>query len=82
MVRPGTLSPHFFSNNAKDQGLLRLPLPLQHNTDFPTLCYADNTLIIMEGCRNQLVFLKSLLNTFADSTSLKVNYKQEYDGAN
>ena len=64
------------------QGLLRLALPLQHNTDFPTLKYVDGTLIIMQHCSNQLVFLKSLLNTFADSTSLKVNYKQEYDGAN
>jgi hypothetical protein len=30
----------------------------------------------MEGCARQLIFLKSLLQTFATSTGLKVNYSK------
>jgi hypothetical protein len=30
----------------------------------------------MEGCARQLIFLKSLLQTFATSTGLKVNYNK------
>jgi hypothetical protein len=40
------------------------------------LHYAHDTLIIMEGCARQLFFLKSLLQTFAVSTRLKVNYSK------
>lgn len=61
-------------NKAKDQGLLNLPIPLQHSNDFLILQYADDTLIIMEGYSRQLFFLKALLNTFASSTGLKVNF--------
>jgi hypothetical protein len=63
-------------NRAKDLNLLNLPLPLVSSTNFPILQYADDTLIIMEGCARQLVFLKSLLQTLATSTGLKVNYSK------
>ena len=43
-------------NKAKDQGLLNLPIPLQYTNDFPILRYADDTLVIMEGCGRQTVF--------------------------
>ena len=36
--------------------------------------YADDTLIFMQGDTRQLFFLKAILNSFAESTSLKVNY--------
>jgi hypothetical protein len=61
-------------NKAKDLDLLKLPIPLQTNLDFPIIQYADDTLIVMEGCAKQLFFLKSLLQVFATSTGLKVNY--------
>lgn len=61
-------------NKARSLWLIKLPIPLQHSEDFPIIQYADDTLIIMEGNANQLLFLKSLHNTFADSTGLKVNY--------
>lgn len=32
----------------------------------------------MEACPKQLFFLKSLLNTFADSTGLSVNYHKSF----
>jgi hypothetical protein len=63
-------------NRAKDLNLLSLSIPLVSSTDFPILQYADDTLIFMEGCARQLVFLKNLLQTFVTSTGLKVNYSK------
>jgi hypothetical protein len=44
--------------------------------DFPIIQYADDTLLIMEACPQQLIALKSILNTLANSTRLKVNYSK------
>jgi len=55
---------------------LNLPIPLQYSSDFPVLQYADDTVVIMEGCGRQLFILKALLNSFAASTGLKVNYSK------
>lgn len=63
-------------NKAKELGLLNLPIPLQCSNDFPILQYADDTLIIMEGCGRQLFFLKALLSSFSASTGLKVNFSK------
>jgi hypothetical protein len=63
-------------NKAKDLGLLKLPIPLHCSSDFLVLQYADNTLIIMEGCANQLFFLKTLLSSFTEVTGLKVNFQK------
>jgi hypothetical protein len=61
-------------NEAKQQGLLSLPVDLPHDQDFPILQYADDTLIFMQGNARQLFFLKAILNSFLESTGLKVNY--------
>lgn len=61
-------------NESRSLGFLNLPLPMAYSQDFPILQYADDTLVIMEGCNNQLNHLKQLLQTFATSTGLKVNY--------
>ena len=61
-------------NTAKQCGILSLPLDLPHDQDFPILQYADDTLIFMQGDARQIFFLKAILNSFADSTGLKVNY--------
>jgi hypothetical protein len=50
-----------------------MPLP-RCGPDFPIVQYVDDTLLIMEACPRQLLTLKALLNSFADSTGLKVNY--------
>lgn len=63
-------------NKAKDLNLLMLPLPLRHSTDFSIVQYADDILIIMEACSTQLLTLKALLQTFDDSTGLRVNYSK------
>jgi len=61
-------------NAAKHQGLLTLLVDLPFDQDFSILQYADDTLIFMQGDTRQLFFLKAILNSFAESTGLKVNY--------
>ena len=61
-------------NSAKDQGLISLPLVLPHNHDLLVLQYANDTPIFMKADARQLFFLKALLNSFAKSTSLKLNF--------
>ncbi|WVZ51719.1 hypothetical protein U9M48_002834, partial [Paspalum notatum var. saurae] len=81
-VRQGDpLSPLFFVlaadllqsilNRAKDQGILRLPIPCSFDNDYPIIQYVDDTLIILEGDGRQLFALKFLLNSFATSIGLK-----------
>lgn len=65
-------------NKAKDLGLLKLPIPLNYSNDFPILQYADDTLIILDGCGRQLFMLKPLLNSFASSTGLRVNFQKSF----
>lgn len=60
-------------NNAKDQGLLNLPILTKAINDFPVIQYADDTLLIMEAYPIQLTVMKDLLQTFAQSTGLRVN---------
>jgi hypothetical protein len=84
-VRQGdTLSPLLFVlaanmlqsivNKAKSEGILQLPINVGYIQDFPIIQYADDTLLIMEAYSRQLLALKALINTFASSTGLKVNY--------
>ena len=47
-------------NVAKNNGLLSLPIPLNHSQDFPILQYADDTLIIMEAKLDQLAALQDI----------------------
>lgn len=65
-------------NKAKERGLLALPIPLNSTTDFPILQYTNDTLLIMEACPKQLFVLKALLNTFAESTGLRVNFSKSF----
>jgi hypothetical protein len=63
-------------NKARQQGLLQLPLTENCGQDFPIVQYADDTLLILEACPMQLFFLRAVLNSFATSTGLKVNYNK------
>jgi hypothetical protein len=63
-------------NKARLWNLLKLPLPDIGDQDFPIVQYADDTLLILEACPKQLFFLKAILNSFASSTGLKVNYNK------
>jgi hypothetical protein len=46
--------------------------------DFPIVQYADVALIIMPADHVQLSHLKEVLNTFAFSTGLKVNFANPF----
>jgi hypothetical protein len=61
-------------NSAMHRGLLNLPIPERCGSDFPIVQYGDDTLMVLEACPKQMVDLKALLNTFAESTGLRVNY--------
>lgn len=61
-------------NKDKNQGLLRLPIQQWCGQDFLIVQYWDDTILIMEACQKQLFFLKAILNSFAVSIGLKVNY--------
>jgi hypothetical protein len=61
-------------NKAHSIGLLGLPLPNRDVNHFPIVQYADDTLLFMQADARQLLCLKALLQSFADSTGLKVNY--------
>jgi hypothetical protein len=63
-------------NRAKDNGILKLPTQVGYTNDFLIVQYADDALMIMEACPRQLFALKAILNTFTDSTGLKVNYSE------
>lgn len=54
-------------------GLLVKPLP-QPGEDFPIVQYAYDTLPFLQADARQLVFLKAMLHSFAESTGLKLNY--------
>jgi hypothetical protein len=55
-------------NSALHRGILSLPLPRGGGAEFPIVQYVDDTLLFLEACPRQLILLKSLLNTFAEST--------------
>jgi hypothetical protein len=63
-------------NKARQQNLLQLPLNENCGQDFLIVQYADDTLLIMEACPKQLFFLKAVLNSYATSTGLRVNYNK------
>ena len=63
-------------NTALKQGLLRLPVPCTSDNHFSVIQYADDTLIILEGCVRQLQILKDILSIFSLATVLKVNFNK------
>jgi len=65
----------YIINGLKDKGVLKL-LILQPGTDFPIVQYADDTLLIMQADARQLFSLKAILNSFAASTRLVVNFEK------
>ena len=59
-------------NRAMIMGLIHKPLP-QDGEDYLIVQYADDTLLFMQADARQLVFLKAILNSFSESTGLKIN---------
>jgi hypothetical protein len=64
-------------NDACSNGHLIIPIP-QPNNDFPIIQYADDTILLMQADEAQLLCLKEILEKFADSTGLKVNFGKSH----
>jgi len=62
-------------NDACRQGHLQIPIP-QPSFDFPIIQYADDTLFLMQADPIQLTHLKTILDNFALSIGLKVNFSK------
>lgn len=62
-------------NRAASLNHLKKPLPLEHE-DFPIVQYADDTLLLLQADTTQLAYLKDMLQNFATSTGLHVNYRK------
>lgn len=62
-------------NDAAVSGLLTHPLGPDFGGDYPIIQYTDDTLVVLPG---QLSSLKNILQSFAVSTSLKVNFAKSF----
>lgn len=65
-------------NEAYQRNLFSHPVHNNFGGDYPIVQYADDTLIIMPADVVQLLTLKGLLRTFADSTGLQVNFEKSF----
>jgi hypothetical protein len=61
-------------NKAHQQGLFKLPIPSRDGAGFPIIQYVDDTILVMKASQRELLCLKALLESFAQSTGLRVNY--------
>jgi hypothetical protein len=60
--------------NKAHAGLLQLPIQSFENAGFPIIQYADDTIIFLKAAQKELLGLRALLESFAQSTGLRVNY--------
>ena len=65
---------HTILNDAMQRNLVHRPIRFHSCPDFPILQYANDTLIIMHACSEQLGHLKHLVDLFSKAYGLKVNY--------
>jgi hypothetical protein len=63
-------------NKACQKGLLKMPIPSRDGSGFPIIQYADDTIIFMKASQRELLCLKALLETYGQSTGLRVNYSK------
>jgi len=61
-------------NDEYAQGHLIPPFSQSAEYPFPIIQYADDTILVMQGCESQLLHLKEILHRIAISTGLIVNY--------
>jgi hypothetical protein len=63
----------YIVNDALNNNHLSMPIPHATN-DFPIVQYADDIILIVPAERDQILHLKGLLQSFAESTGLRVNF--------
>jgi hypothetical protein len=51
-----------------------MPIPSRDGSGFPIIQYVDDTIIIMKASQHQLLCLKAPLETYAQTTGLRVNF--------
>jgi hypothetical protein len=61
-------------NKAHTQGLMQLPIPSYGNAVFPIIQYVDDRIILLKASQKELICLKALLETYAQSTGLRVTF--------
>jgi hypothetical protein len=61
-------------NKAFLKGVLRAPFSSDFAIYFPIVQYADDTHIIMQACTSQITVMKDILNKYALSTGLQINF--------
>ena len=61
-------------NKAHLEGLFELPIPAYEGAGYPIVQYADDTILVMKASKRELFILKGLLESFSQSTGLRVNY--------
>jgi hypothetical protein len=61
-------------NKACQQHLLQMPIPTRDGSGFPIIQYTDDTIIVMRASYRELLCFKAILETYAQSTRLRVNY--------
>jgi hypothetical protein len=61
-------------NKAHQQGLFQLPIPSRDEASFPIIQYADDTILLLRASQKELFCVKGILETYAQATSLRVNY--------
>ena len=63
-------------NRGHSEGLFDLPIPSYETAQYPIIQYADDTILIIKASQMELFTLKGLLESFSQSTGLRVNYKK------
>jgi hypothetical protein len=61
-------------NKAFRDGVLKAPFSPDYGMDFPVIQYADDTLVIMPADQEQVLVMKNILENYAKSTGLKINF--------
>jgi hypothetical protein len=61
-------------NKAFHDGTLRAPFSPDYGMDFLVIQYADDSLVIMQADQDQVLVMKHILETYAQSTGLKINF--------
>jgi retron-type reverse transcriptase len=63
-------------NAAHEEGHLQLPIEQPAGEDYPIIQYADDTLAILPASVDQISTMKTILQTYAACTGLKINFNK------
>ena len=61
-------------NAAFRQNILKPPLSPDFGADYPVVQYADDTILIMPACPQQITIMQDILQKYAASTGLHINF--------